>query len=185
MFADVMKYFVLTGLVIFLVVNFYIEGFKYFIGPDFHEGLKIVPIVLFANLLLGVFINLSIWYKLTNLTKYGAIITITGACITFLMNWFFIPVYGYIAAAWAHVVCYGCMVLISWRLGQKFYPIPYQVKRIIGYIVIAVILFGVAELSNMEKIISEFVKNTILLTVFIIIVMLRERIHLDRARTKR
>jgi O-antigen/teichoic acid export membrane protein len=182
LFAAVMKYFVLAALVIFLVVNFYIEIFKYFIGSDFHEGLKIVPIVLFANLLLGIFLNLSIWYKLNNLTKFGAIITLGGACITFLLNWLLIPVYGYIAAAWAHVVCYGSMVLVSWWLGRKHYPIPYQVSRIMVYIIIAVGLFGLAEISNKEEIYYEFIKNTLLLAVFVIIVIAVEKLKFLRQR---
>jgi len=167
------------------VVNFYIEIFKYFIGSDFHEGLKIVPIVLFANLLLGIFLNLSIWYKLNNLTRYGAIITLGGAGITFLMNWLLIPVYGYVAAAWAHVVCYGSMVLVSWWIGRKYYPIPYQVLRILVYIIIAIILFVLAELSNTEEIINEFLKNTVLLTVFVIIVITLERVDLKTYRRKK
>jgi O-antigen/teichoic acid export membrane protein len=180
LFASVMKYFVLAALIIFLVVNFYIEIFKYFIGSDFHEGLKIVPIVLFANLLLGIFLNLSIWYKLNNLTKFGAIITLGGACVTFLINWLLIPVYGYIAAAWAHVVCYGSMVLVSWLLGRKHYPIPYQVVRIMVYIIIAIGLYALAEISNREEINYEFIKNTVLLAVFIIIVIALEKLNIIR-----
>jgi O-antigen/teichoic acid export membrane protein len=175
LFATVMKYFVLAGLCIFLMVSFYIEIFKYFIGSNFHEGLKIVPIILFANLLLGVFFNLSIWYKLNNLTKYGAIITLIGAGITFIINWFLIPVYGYIASAWAHVACYGSMVLISWFLGRKFYPVPYQVLRILAYILVALILYGLAAVSKTEGTLIEILKNTVLLAVFIIIVFLFER----------
>ena len=175
MFAAVMKYFVLAALVIFLGVNLYIGIFKYFIGSNFHEGLHIVPVVLFANILLGIFFNLSIWYKLNNLTKYGALITIFGAGITFLVNWFLIPEFGYVASAWAHVACYGSMVLISWAWGRKHYPVPYQVSRILVYIIIALALFGLARLTEMEITLNEILKNTVLLAVFSIIVFLLER----------
>ena len=151
------------------------DVFKYFIGPNFHQGLRIVPVVLFANLLLGIFFNLSIWYKLNNLTKYGAIITLTGAAVTFLVNWFLIPVYGYVASAWAHVACYGTMVLISWMLGRRHYPIPYEILRILGYIGIALGLFALAGLTDTGKTVNELLKNTLLLAVFIIIIFFLER----------
>ena len=185
LFAEVMKYFVLAGLAIFLAVNFYIEIFKYFIGTSFHEGLHIVPVVLFANLLLGVFFNLSIWYKLNNLTRYGAIITMTGALITFIINWFLIPVYGYVASAWAHVVCYGSMVMISWLLGRKYYPVPYHVLRIMTYFILAIGLFAVAKITESDRIITELLKNTVLLAVFVIIVFFIEGKFMIQLRNKK
>ena len=175
LFAAVMKYFVLAGLLIFLGVNFYIEIFKYFIGSNFREGLHIVPVILFANLLLGIFFNLSIWYKLNNLTKYGAMITLFGAGITFLMNWFLIPEFGYVASAWAHVACYGSMVVLSWLLGRKHFPVPYQTARILAYISIALALFALARLTRMENTMMEILKNSVLLAVFSIIVLLMEK----------
>ncbi len=175
LFASVMKYFVILTLGLFLLVNLYIEIFKYFIGSGYREGLFIVPIVLFANLLLGIFFNLSIWYKLNNLTKYGAIITLSGACITFLVNWFLIPVYGYIASAWAHVLCYGSMVLISWLLGRKYYPVPYPVLRILAYMALALGLYALAKLTVTENTLTELLKNTGIMSVFIIIVFWKER----------
>ena len=175
LFAAVMKYFVLVALLIFLSVNFYMNIFQYFIGSDFREGLHIVPVILFANLLLGIFFNLSIWYKLNNLTKYGAMITIFGAGITFLVNWFLIPGYGYIASAWAHVACYGSMVMISWMLGRKHYPVPYQTSRILAYIIIALALYALGRITRLESSMAEIIKNTIFLAVFSIIVFLIER----------
>jgi len=174
-FAQVMKYFVIVSLLIFLGVNLFIDLFKHFIGSAFHEGLHIVPVILFANLLLGIFFNLSIWYKLNNLTKYGAMITIMGALITFIVNWFFIPLYGYNASAWAHVACYGSMVVFSWWLGKKYYPIRYPLKSIGLYIALAGIIYFVAKLAKELSMVSEILINTGLLTGFIIIVIFFEK----------
>jgi len=174
-FAQVMKYFVIVSLIIFLGVNLFIDLFKHFIGSAFHEGLHIVPVILFANLLLGIFFNLSIWYKLNNLTKYGAMITIMGALITFLVNWFFIPLYGYNASAWAHVACYGSMVVFSWWLGKKYYPIRYPLKSIGLYIALAGIIYFVAQLAKELSMVSEILINTGLLVGFIIIVIFFEK----------
>jgi O-antigen/teichoic acid export membrane protein len=179
-FAQVMKYFVIASLLIFLVVNLYIDVFKYFIGKAFHEGLHIVPVILFANLLLGIFFNLSIWYKLNNLTKYGAMITIMGALITFLINWFFIPVYGYIASAWAHVACYGCMVIISWWLGRKYYKIKYPLKSIGFYLAMAAIIYFLAKMTGELPKVSEILINTGLFAGFIIIVIFFEKNNITR-----
>ena len=174
-FAQVMKYFVIVALILFLSVNLYIELFKHFIGNAFHGGLHIVPVILFANLLLGIFFNLSIWYKLNNLTKYGALITIMGAMITFSVNWFFIPVYGYLASAWAHVACYGSMVLVSWWLGRKYYSINYPLKSIAFYLAVAAIIFAASGFMKEINMFAEILINTGLLTGFIIIVYFLER----------
>lgn len=175
LFAEVMKYFIIAALCIFLVVTLYLDVFKHFIGDAFHEGLSIVPVVLLANLLLGIFFNLSIWYKLNDLTKFGAMITIMGAVITFLLNWFLIPVFGYIASAWAHVACYGSMVLASWLLGRKYYRIPYQLDKIGMYVLMAFLIFVAASLAGEIDIFPRMIFNSILLAGFIIIVILRER----------
>ena len=181
-FAQVMKYFVIASLLIFLVVNLYIDLFKHFIGSAFHDGLHIVPVILFANLLLGIFFNLSIWYKLNNLTKYGAMITLFGALITFLINWFFIPVYGYSASAWAHVACYGSMVVLSWWLGKKFFPIRYPLKSIGLYVAISGLIFAAAKLSGELNVISAILINTGMLAGFIIIVFFFEKNNISKLR---
>jgi len=174
-YAEVMKYFIIAGLLIFLGVNLYMDIFKHFIGSAFHEGLKIVPIILLANLLLGVFFNLSIWYKLNNLTKYGAMITIFGACITLVVNWIFIPAYGYTASAWAHVTCYGSMVIISWLLGRRYYKVQYPLKRIGLYVILGTVLFLTAEYTGRLEMIYRLSLNTLILAGFIIIVVNNEK----------
>jgi O-antigen/teichoic acid export membrane protein len=175
LFAEVMKYFIIAGLMIFLVVTLYLDIFKKFIGPAFHDGLHIVPIVLFANLLLGIFFNLSIWYKLNNLTKYGAVITIFGALVTFIVNWLFIPAYGYLASAWAHVACYGSMVIISWLLGRRYYRVPYPLLKIGSYFILAVIFYMVSMYTGKLEMDTRLLLNTLILAGFIIIVVLNER----------
>ncbi len=107
--------FVAAGLVIFLLVTLYMDYFILFIGQGFREGSGIVPVILMANLVMGIFFNLSIWYKLTNKTMYGAILVIIGASVTVVINLLFIPRYGYVASAWAHLLCYSLMVLLSSR----------------------------------------------------------------------
>ncbi|MCK4751660.1 MAG: polysaccharide biosynthesis protein, partial [Bacteroidales bacterium] len=175
LFAEVMKYFIIAALGVFLVVTLYLDFFKHFIGSAFHEGLHIVPIVLLANLLLGIFFNLSIWYKLNNLTRYGAMITIMGAAITFLVNWFLIPVFGYTASAWAHVGCYGTMVLVSWLLGRKFFRIHYPLQRIGLYVLLATIIFVAASFEGNLTIAARLIINSVMLAGFIIIVISKER----------
>ena len=183
MYAQVMKYFILASLGIFLAVTLYIDFFKYFIGRSFHGGLNIVPIVLLANMLLGIFFNLSIWYKLNNLTRFGAMITIMGAVITFLVNWFFIPIFGFVASAWAHVACYGSMVMISYFLGMKYYRIHYPLKSIALYGLLALLVFGIASVTAKIDIHARLLINTVLFAGFSIIVLIREKDEIQK-RTK-
>jgi len=104
-------------------------------------GLKVVPILLLANMFLGIYINLSIWYRLTRKTTAGAYITLIGAAITIAINFIFIPYFSYMACAWATFLCYGTMMVISYIWGQKSYPVPYAWKKLLAYIVIVVILY--------------------------------------------
>ncbi|MDB5248451.1 MAG: polysaccharide biosynthesis protein [Segetibacter sp.] len=140
-YARVMKFFVITVTLMFLFVSLYLPVLKYFVGETYWVGLGIVPILLLANIFLGIYYNLSIWYKLGNKTKAGAYITITGVVVTIVINWLFIPRFGYLACAWATFFCYGSMMVISFVWGQKEYKIPYAWKKLVAYIVIVVILF--------------------------------------------
>jgi O-antigen/teichoic acid export membrane protein len=141
LYADIMLFFVLAGLFIFLLVNLYLDYFILFIGSDFREGVQIVPVVLMANLVMGIFFNLSIWYKLTNRTRYGAALVLLGAVITVLINALFIPKYGYLASAWAHLICYSTMVIVSYLWSRKHYAIPYRPGRILAYMIAALIIY--------------------------------------------
>lgn len=146
-YARVMKFFVLTICVMFLVVTLFLGVWKSFIqNPKMWVGLKVVPILLLANMFLGIYYNLSIWYKITNKTMAGAYITIIGAIITLIINYFFIPKYGYMACAWATFFCYGTMMVLCYFWGQREYRVPYAAKKLIAYIVLVVVLYFLQKL---------------------------------------
>lgn len=167
LFAVVMNYFVIAGLVIFLTVSLLIDLFKGFIGPDFREGLFIVPIVLMANLFYGIYYNLAIWYKLTDRTADGAKIALGGAGITIMLNILLIPVFGYEGAAWAHLICYFLMMTVSFIWGQKVYPIPYQLMALAGYTAIAMCIYFLTTLINLPEQWIKMTLNSLLILAFI------------------
>ena len=141
-YARVMKFFVITICGMFLLVSLYLDIWKYFIqDKKMWVGLKVVPILLLANMFLGIYINLSIWYRLSRKTTAGAYITLIGAGITIAVNFIFIPYFSYMACAWATFLCYGTMMVISYIWGQKSYPVPYAWKKLLAYIVIVVIMY--------------------------------------------
>ncbi|MDD4914811.1 MAG: polysaccharide biosynthesis C-terminal domain-containing protein [Methylococcales bacterium] len=129
-YALVMQYFVIAGVFIFLLVTLYIDFFQYFIGAEFRAGLKVVPVLLLANLCLGIYVNLSIWYKLSDRTGLGAWVSIAGAGLTVALNILWIPRWGYMGSAWATLACYGFMACLSWLLGRHYYPVVYPLARI-------------------------------------------------------
>ncbi len=180
-YADVMKFFVIFCLIIFLGVMMYIDVVKYFIGPDFRSGLRIVPIVLMANLFLGVFYNLSIWYKLNNLTLYGAIIAIIGALITIVLNVILIPEIGYYGSAWAHFFCYFAMMMISYFWGRKVFPVNYDIRRILLYTTLALILFGISKVLFIETESLRLLVNTAYILIFLLVVYKIEKPGFSRS----
>jgi O-antigen/teichoic acid export membrane protein len=154
-YARVMKFFVITITVMFLVVALYLDVWKYFLTRKaYWAGLKVVPILLLANMFLGIYYNLSIWYKLTHKTISGAYITLIGAVVTLVINFVFIPYYSYMACAWATFFCYGSMMLLSFIWGQKAYRIPYAWKKLTAYIVIVVVLYFI------HRLIVHFILNS-------------------------
>ena len=140
-YADVAKFFALAGCVAFLAVMLFIDVFRYFIDQAYWDGLSVVPILLMANLFLGLYYNLSIWYKLTDRTIYGGYIMGIGAIVTLVLNIVWIPKYGFLGSAWATFFCYLVVVLLSYALGRKHYPVPYEVVRIAAYVLLAVVLY--------------------------------------------
>lgn len=143
-YARVMKFFVITVCLMFLVVALYLDIWKYFIRDEkMWQGLKVVPILLFANIFLGIYINLSIWYKLSHKTSPGAYITLIGAAITLIINYIFIPSFSYMACAWATFLCYGSMMVVSFLWGQKEYRIPYAWKKLVAYMVMVALIYFV------------------------------------------
>jgi O-antigen/teichoic acid export membrane protein len=175
LYADVMIFFVGAGLIIFLLVNLYMDYFILFIGADFREGANIVPVILMANLVMGMFFNLSIWYKLTNKTIIGAILVILGASITIVINALFIPRYGYVASAWAHLICYSTMLVLSYLWSRKHYAIPYRTGRIIGYVALALLIYFVNKLFLQETGRSGDVSGLVMLLAFTTVFVLAER----------
>jgi O-antigen/teichoic acid export membrane protein len=174
-YAVTMKFFVITALILFLVINLYIEALQIIIGPMFRESLIVVPIISMGYLLLGIFINQSIWYKVDDKTIYGAWITIIGTVVTVIVNVAFVPAYGYIAAAWAHVGCYLSMVLVSYMVGQKLYPIKYETGKILGYIALAVVLLAASKLLDGENKIVNIVVDTLLLMIFFAVAEIKDK----------
>jgi O-antigen/teichoic acid export membrane protein len=175
LYADVMTYFVVAGLFIFIMVNLYMDYFILFIGENFREGAHIVPVILFANLVMGIFFSLSIWYKLTNKTLYGAVLVIGGAMITVVVNVLFIPEYGYTASAWAHLLCYSTMVVFSYLWSRKHYPIPYRIGRIITYMMLAWVIFYINKLFLQDVVRYRELIRLALLLLFVVVVYVRER----------
>jgi O-antigen/teichoic acid export membrane protein len=174
-YADVMKYFVIFCLLIFLAVTLYMDVFQYFIGKEFRSGLHIVPIILLANLFLGIFYNQSVWYKLTNLTRYGAYIAVMGALVTVAANVILVPEIGYKGSAWGHFACYLSMIVVSHFLGQKFYPIPYPYKQMALYFLLALGLFLISLLFPVEPVLTKVLVHTGYMLIFIAVVVVREK----------
>ena len=146
---------------------FYLDILRYVIGRDYWEGLKVVPIVMAAEMFMGVYFNLSFWYKLTDETKWGAYLSITACTIVILMNVFLIPVYGYVACAWAGFTGYAVAMLLSYFVGQKKYPINYDLKSIGGYVLLALVIYAVGEWMPLENTVLRLLFRTVLLAVFI------------------
>ena len=145
LYADVMNYFVIFCVFVFLLVMLYLDWFQYFIGKPYRVGLPVVPVLLMANLCFGLYVNLSIWYKLTDRTLLGAVVSFGGAALTVLLNVLFIPKYGYMASAWATLACYGGMAIASYLFGQKYFPVQYYLKKDLGYIALGLLLWQMFE----------------------------------------
>ena len=166
-YAFVMKYFIIIMLILYLVINLYISEIQYIIGINFRDSIIVVPIVSMAYLFYGIYVNHSIWYKLSDLTRFGIYITFIGAVITVLMNVLLIPAYGYMASAWAHVVSYGTMIILSFVFAQRHYKVNYNMIQFVPYflIVIGMVLFG--KYFNYPGLIAELIINSIFLILFI------------------
>jgi O-antigen/teichoic acid export membrane protein len=164
-YVKVMNLFVAMVCAVFLAVSLNVDFLKHFIQKEaYWEGLKVVPILLLANVFLGIYYNQSIWYKLSGKTQYGAYITIIGALLTIAINVYYIPKYQYMASAWATFVVYGVQMFISYFLGQRYYPIPYNIKKFFLYFGLAIALYFVGALIHFEKgIVNFFLHNLILL----------------------
>lgn len=175
-YAYVMKYFIIIMLIVFLGLNLYLSGLKYIIASNFREAIIVVPVVSMGYLLYGIYINHSIWYKLNDLTRYAVYITLAGAVVTVLINVLLIPVYGYMASAWAHVVSYGIMIVLSFVMAEKHYKVNYDMKQFIPYFCMATGMVLVARYINYRDIITELSVNTLMILIFIGYAQYRDKI---------
>jgi len=175
-FANILKYFVIFSLIIFLFIVLYIDIIKYFISPRYHEGLNIVPVVLFANILLGILFNINFWYKLSGKTKYAVLIIGTGAIINIIINVIFIPYYSYRACAFSHLISNFTMLVLSYLLGKKYYKIEYDIKRIIFYILIGLGIYFINILVKTEILIYNIIISSILFIPFIYFIGKKEKL---------
>lgn len=174
-YAMVMKYFVITIAFVFLGIMMYLDLIILMVGKNFREGIAVIPYLLMAYLFLGVFYNLSVWYKLTNKTKYGAYLAIGGAVITITLNFLWIPVFGYIGSAYATLICFSSMMIASYIIGQKHYKVQYDLKRILAYIALAFILYKISCYFQFESMIAQLSFNTIFILIYVGCVYLLER----------
>lgn len=176
-FADVMKYFVIASLFICVFIALYLDAFKYLIGNQFREGLHVVPVLLMAYMFFGIQYNLSVWYKLSDLTKYALRITALGITVNILLLILLVPNYGYTGAAWAKLFSFIVMVVHSYMLGQKHYPVNYQTKRIVAYIIVAAVVVIASGLIKFENSIFDFVFRTCILCVLFAVVYKVEKLN--------
>lgn len=175
-YADVMKYFVVFCLLMFLGIVLYIDIIKYFIGNKYYEGLSIVPIILIANIFLGIMFNLSVWYKVTNKTSWGAYITIIGSVITIVLNIILIPMFSYVGSAWARLACYVSMCAISYFVGQRIYKIEYDLKIIGLYFGLALAIYFISIFLPFGSIYIKMFFNTVMLCSFIAFIAKKEKV---------
>jgi len=182
-YADVMKYFVAFCVLIFLGIAMYPELFALLLGKSFRIGIGVLPIMLIANILLGIVFNLSMWYKLSGKTRYAVTITLLGLGINLVINIIFMPVYGYMAAAWGYLLSYLAMVIFSYYLSRKYYPIPYEWKTIILYFITGIAIYLVSVYAAPARLGARIVLNTLYIIAFVAFVLRRENISLSRFRS--
>jgi O-antigen/teichoic acid export membrane protein len=178
-YARVMKYFIIFGLLIFLGITLFIDVFKIVIGSEYHSGLQVVPYVLMANLFLGIYFNLSLWYKLSDKTWMGAVIGGIGAVLTIVFNIWLIPIMGYMGSAYAVLICFVLMTVISYVVGQKYYRVDYDLKRITLYFTAAVGLYFISTTIKVSSEILEYGLNISLFAAFLLIVFFAEKKEIE------
>ena len=175
-YSQIMNVFIAFVCSVFLLVTLNIDLFKYFIQNEIYwAGLKVVPILLLANIFLGIYYNQSIWYKLSGKTKYGAYIALIGAFLTIIINVLYIPIYGYMACAWATLIVYFVQMVISYFLGQRHHPIPYNVKKFFFYIGFALLLFAASPYLEVNNFALNLIIQNSLLLMFVVIAVVLEK----------
>lgn len=174
MYASAMKYFLIFSLLAFLSVMFYLDLLKYMVARDYWAGLSVVAIVIGAEIFKGVYFNLSFWYKLIDETRWGAYFSLIGCVIIVAMNVFLVPVYGYVASAWASVAGYGVITLLSYWIGQKKYPIHYDLKDMGAYVLLTLVLYLIGYYVPIDHMVLRLAFRTALLLLFIAYVVKKD-----------
>lgn len=176
-YARTMDYFIIVVSTIFLVTMLFLDTlFIRLTGPGFRGARGVIPILMLAKLFLGIYFNLSIWYKLTGKTLWGALITVVGMLITLGLNLIWIPlspdhlIHGYIGSAWATFFCYGVMMVMAYVIGQRYFPIPYNLKKFFGYIGLSLVLYAISNFIHFDRIFQSFAFNLLLMGIFITVV---------------
>lgn len=182
-YARVMKWFVIVLCVAFLFSSLFLDLWKYFVGPQYRQGnaLGVVPILLAANVCLGIYYNLSVWYKLTDRMRAGMYITLIGAAITVISNILFIPQFGMYACAWTTFAAYCSMMIISYFMGQKYFPVPYNTKKLLAYLGVMLLLFFT------QRLVAHFTGNilvrlstaAVLMLIFLRLILAAEKRELQ------
>ena len=173
--AKVMKYFIIFTLLAFLAVVMYMPIWKYLVGESYREGLRVVPIVMMAEIFMGIYFNLSFWYKLTDQTWWGAVFSGIGCAVLLAVNFIFVPKYSYMACAWGGFAGYAVCMVLSYFVGQKKAPIPYNLKSAFVYFAVAMVIFFAQKNIHIESTVWTLVVNTGLLLVFVAFICWMEK----------
>jgi O-antigen/teichoic acid export membrane protein len=174
LYARAMKFFVIFSLLGFLAVLFYLDILRYIIAPDYWSGLRVVPVVMGAEMLMGVYFNLSFWYKLIDKTAWGAYFSLIGCVVIVGTNVWLVPRYGYMACAWAGFAGYLLITLLSYFIGQRKYPIAYPLRSMGFYLVLAGVLYSLSALWTPDNLFVRLGYRTCLLLVYLGMVGVRE-----------
>ena len=173
-YVEAMKYFHIFALVIFLGVMYYLDILKYFVAPEYYPGLRVVPIVMLGELCFGIYFNLSFWYKLTDQTQWGAYFSIIGCVTTVAVILCFAPAYGYMACAWASLLSNLLMMLLSYFIGQRRYPIPYDLRTAAFYTALAAAFYAAGMLPEIPSEWLRLCYRTLLLLTFLAVIIWRD-----------
>lgn len=179
-YARVMKWFVILLTLMFLNVVLYLDIWKHFVNREYWKALDVVPVLLLSYLFLGIYYNLTVWYKLTDKTRFGTYIMVIGSLVTISFNWFLIPIWGYYACAWGTLLCYGVMMFLSYYWGQKYYPIPYDLPKLGKYIGLMLVLYFInyGACYAIDGVFPHLVSGTILFGAFLYYIYRQERMEL-------
>ena len=183
--AQAMKFFIIFTLLAFLAVIAYLDILKYIIAPGYWSGLQVIPIVMAAEIMMGVYFNLSFWYKLTDRTIWGAVFSGIGCAVLVAGNIIFVPRFGYMACAWAGFAGYGTAMLLSYFVGRHYYPVPYPLKRICAYVLLAAAIFSIYTFVRFDNIYIDLLLRTALLVAFLTVVIKVEHFRLPGRRHAR